>query len=316
MQNDLIKFMKSAKREMQGEYERIRTRAKEDPGTAGDQGEENWAELFRNWLPPIFQIVTKGRLLGADGIASPQVDVLVLRPEYPKHLVDKKLYLADGVLAAFECKLTLTADHIEKFMENSVKISNCFPKRSGTFYKELNTPLVYGLLAHSHSWKRKKSNPCLIIKNKLIESDLKHIKHPRQIPSFACVADLAYWNSLKYIMSDSVMESLLSQNPTTKDHISYLSSSYLEFNGSGEVADSFTPIGAMLSKLLNKIAWEHPGLRSLANYFNQVELSGTGAGHPRKWDISSLLSDQVKQRIINGPFSDAFSWDEWSPAYI
>jgi hypothetical protein len=35
---------------MAEEYDRIQKRATEDPGTAGDQGEENWATLLRNWL--------------------------------------------------------------------------------------------------------------------------------------------------------------------------------------------------------------------------------------------------------------------------
>jgi hypothetical protein len=40
------------------------------------------------------------------------VDVVVLRPGYPERLVSKKLYLSSGVLAAFECKNTVKAEHI------------------------------------------------------------------------------------------------------------------------------------------------------------------------------------------------------------
>jgi len=40
-------------------YERITRRSAEDPGTAGDQAEENWAAFFRDWLPPSYPIVTK-----------------------------------------------------------------------------------------------------------------------------------------------------------------------------------------------------------------------------------------------------------------
>lgn len=83
------------------EYKRIRARAAEDPGTAGDQGEENWATLLRGWLPSQYQVVTKGRLISHNGTTSPQVDVIVLKPSYPPKLLDKKLYLAAGVAAAF-----------------------------------------------------------------------------------------------------------------------------------------------------------------------------------------------------------------------
>src|SRR5258706_15206214 len=102
------------------EYDRIQKRTREDPGTAGDQVEENWAELLRNWLPATYPVVTKGRIVSENGIASPQVDVLVLQPSYPLSLRNKKLYFAGGVVAAFECKLTLRANHIKKALENAV----------------------------------------------------------------------------------------------------------------------------------------------------------------------------------------------------
>ena len=90
--NDLVDFMNSVTKQVADEYDRIRKRASEDPGTAGDQGEENWASILKDWLPHTVHIVTNGRILSEKGIASPQVDVIVLRPEYPKHLLDKKLY--------------------------------------------------------------------------------------------------------------------------------------------------------------------------------------------------------------------------------
>ena len=74
--HDLEDFMKQVTSEMESEYLRIRSRALEDPGTAGDQGEENWAELLREWLPPTYKVVTRGRILSSDGRTSPQVDVL------------------------------------------------------------------------------------------------------------------------------------------------------------------------------------------------------------------------------------------------
>ena len=59
--HDLYNFMQQISAEMATEYDRIQRRATEDPGTAGDQGEENWAELLRDWLPREYEVVTKGR---------------------------------------------------------------------------------------------------------------------------------------------------------------------------------------------------------------------------------------------------------------
>src|SRR5258707_793855 len=93
--HELADFILSCSQDLRREYERIRRRAWEDPGTAGDEGEENWATLLRQWLPATYHVVTKGRILDVTGSASPQVDVIVLRPEYPPFLRDqhKKLFL-------------------------------------------------------------------------------------------------------------------------------------------------------------------------------------------------------------------------------
>src|SRR5229473_1687089 len=102
MDHDIHDFVRKAQGDLQAEYLRIRRRATEDPGTAGDQGEENWATLLRSWLPQYFHVITKGRILTQDGYVSPQIDVLVLSPAYPEILLDKKIYLSGGVVAAFE----------------------------------------------------------------------------------------------------------------------------------------------------------------------------------------------------------------------
>lgn len=45
--HDLVEFMKQVSVEMASEYKRIRARTSEDSGTAGDQGAENWASIFK-----------------------------------------------------------------------------------------------------------------------------------------------------------------------------------------------------------------------------------------------------------------------------
>src|ERR1051326_2748896 len=119
--NNLQDFMVAAAKEMAGNYETIRERSREDPGTAGDQGEEDWAEFLRNWLPPIYHVVTKGRIVDSHGNAGRQLDILVLHPAYPQKLRTRKLYLAGGVLAAFECKVMLRAEDIQSALETAAQ---------------------------------------------------------------------------------------------------------------------------------------------------------------------------------------------------
>jgi hypothetical protein len=193
----LRKFVDQVTSEMAAEYQRIRERARADPGTAGDEGEENWATLLREWLPSTYQVVTKGRILGADGAISRQVDVVVLKPGYPAKLAEKKTHIAEGVAAAFECKITLKADHLLKAATNAAAIKELTQAREGTPYRELTSPIVYGVLCHSHSWKGPTSVPYENITAALLAADGEAVKHPRQMLDVVCVADLGTWTPMK-----------------------------------------------------------------------------------------------------------------------
>ena len=189
--HNLHHFMRQQQRRMLDDYQYIREEMDDNRSNAGDQGEENWAKLLRDWLPRTYKIVTRGQIIGQDGNLSPQVDVLVLKGAYPKRLIEdnNKIFLAAGVAAAFECKNTLKASHIEEAVETCVKIKNLYPERQGTPYKELHAPVVFGLLAHSHSWQGKNSTPADNIESKLLTADLCHVSHPRQCLNLLCVAD-------------------------------------------------------------------------------------------------------------------------------
>lgn len=311
--HDIHDFLVSSQREIEQEYARITRRAAEDPGTAGDQGEENWASLLRKWLPSYLQIVTKGRILFTSGEASPQVDILVLLPSYPKVLVDKKLYLAGGVVAAFECKTTLKSGHVKQTVETAARIRRALPKETGSPYKELNSPIIFGLLAHSHSWKGLASDPVQNITKALLKADYDYVQHPIECLDFLTVSDLATWYVLK----------LAYMNPQTfppneRGHLE----KHFGPNGSGATTwfclpvnydrqtTYFSPLGALLLSLYSKLAWRFPDMRPLEEYFRQVAMSGSGYGHMRLWSIE-IYSEQIRNRVYNAQFVRATSFDEW-----
>jgi hypothetical protein len=194
-QHELVDFVRAVTKGLAEEYDRIQKRVSEDPGTAGDEGEENWAAILREWLPPSYQIVTKGRILGYQGTASPQVDVIVLKPSYPTYLLNKKLYLAAGVAAAFECKLTLRAKDIDETVKNCVATKQLFQRRTGTPYAEITSPIVYGLVAHSHSWKEPNSKPIENLQSRVEQVHRELVKHPREMLDIICVADLVTFSA-------------------------------------------------------------------------------------------------------------------------
>ena len=272
--HDLYDFMRQLTNDMAAEYDRIQKRTTEDSGTAGDQGEENWAELLRGWLPRTYEVVTKGRIIGRDGRTSPQIDVLVLKSVYPEKLLNKKLYLAAGVAAAFECKNTLRAEHIEKAVETCVKIKNLYPVREGTPYKELHAPIVYGLLAHSHSWKGDNSTPEDNIQQKLITSDYCHVSHPHQGLDLLCVADLTTWTLGKL----TFLSRLSPQDPNYASQDPEMITSYMRQTAGDDIqAEDFTSIGVLISNLSKRLAWEDSTLRDLADYYDDIRLTSSAS---------------------------------------
>jgi hypothetical protein len=57
--HDLFALIEQSSVNIQKEYERVYARATEDPGTAGDHGEENWAKILRSWLPAHWHVETR-----------------------------------------------------------------------------------------------------------------------------------------------------------------------------------------------------------------------------------------------------------------
>jgi len=315
MNHDVHDFICKSQRDLQAEYERIQKRSLEDPGTAGDQGEENWATILREWLPNYFHVVTKGRILTDSGYTSPQVDVIVLHPSYPRILLDKKLYLSGGVSAAFECKTTVTAAHVKEAVKTSTNLRRALPKRTGSPYRELHSGLVYGLLAHSHSWKGENSRPVENIESALWTADQKHVQHPIECIDFITVADLASWHVSK-------MTYLSPMQPFYNDKIREIygkdgcaTTSYVCARIGGDRQEAyFSPVGALLSGLFSGLAWTFTDMRPLEEYFRKVNLLGSGQGHVRRWGID-IYSEKIKERVYRGQLSNGVPYDEWHIAF-
>lgn len=304
--HDLHAFMAQVSHEMSSEYERIRKRTQEDPGTAGDQGEENWAALLREWLPSSYAVVTKGRLIGHNAEATPQIDVLVLKPGYPTKLLNKKLYLAGGVAAAFECKTTLRSSHIKKAISNCIAAKNTLKKREGSPYKELHSPLVFGLLAHSHEWKAPNSKPVENVAELIRIGDMEQVTHPRLCLDLVCVADLVCFHSMAISYYD------LSWSDNQQTGISAATTMAGAAVNADRQAEGFQPIGAFITHLARKLAWEDISLRPFADYYNATQLGGNGQGQIRVWPscvYSASVRDHLPNKATNG-----VSFDEWSMA--
>jgi hypothetical protein len=315
MEHDVHDFIRKAQDDLQNEYVRIQKRAADDPGTAGDQGEENWGTLFKQWLPHYFHVITKGRVLTDSGYASPQIDVLVLLPSYPRILLDKKLYLSGGVAAAFECKTTLTAAHVRDAVATSAALKSALPKRLGSPYKELHAGIIYGLLAHSHSWRGENSQPLANVENALWAADLECVHHPRECIDFISVSDLATWQSTKmtflsprHYSGNVELQKIYGPNGSaTTGYVCHAI-------GGDRQEQHFSPIGTLLSGIFSRLAWTFSDMRPLEEYFRKVHLVGSGEGRMRKWPID-IYSEGIRDRVHRGELSNGVPYDEWHIGY-
>ncbi|MDE0636113.1 MAG: hypothetical protein OXI43_09740 [Candidatus Poribacteria bacterium] len=284
--HDLHKLMKRISNEMNDEYNRIQQNALSDPANAGDQGEKNWAKLIKGWIPSNYKVVTRGRIINSKGILSPQVDVLVLKESYPEKLTEINHYISSGVVAAFECKLTLKANHIKETIEKSKIIKELYEPRKGTPYKELHVPIIYGLLAHSHSWNNPGSNPQKNVVTHLKENDFEIIKHPRESIDIICVADLVTCTSYKCPIGFLLA--------TQENRYKMVETGYIIRNGQN------SPIGDFISTLCGRLAWENSELVDIRNYYWFSGITGGGNSIGRLWNITDVYTPQTIQDIRSG----------------
>lgn len=251
--HELWRYAEQASLEISLEYQRIFSRSLEDPGTAGDEGEENWAELLRHWLPSHYHVVTKGRILGSNGEASKQFDVLVLHPTYPSGLLAKKLYIAPGVVAAFECKLTLKQAHIGQAFRRSANL-----KRLHRSEKDYNAPIV-GLLAHAHSWKSNKAANIERMGSLIYNSYCEHVQNLPENLDIISIASLGTWGYRNLTMPPDAQHPTalyIGPNPTPETHLA--------------LESGISPIGAFLNHLMFLLAQKEPELHHYQWYFEEA----------------------------------------------
>lgn len=305
--------MQQVTQEMASEYARIHSKASSDPGTAGDEGEEGWVNLLRDWLPPNYHVSTKGRLISAKGELSPQIDVVVLKPSYPKKLMEKKIWLADGVAAIFECKTTLKKNHIGDSFLRAKKFKSLTIKRAGTPVDELRSAPFYGLLAHSHNWKSPNSEPLKNVSSG-IRSAIETANHPRDLVDIVCIADLAVWRHTQ--------SAIYRFDWAEKEFAAFLrvklggdwgvTSAYPCASFQTQRQDAkFTPFGALIAEISTHLAFRDASLRDLEVYYRHAGLMGSSAGQMNFWP-QSVYSDEVKAGINEGKLVNGTSWEGWS----
>lgn len=301
--------MDAVKESLRSDYARIRARSRDDPGTAGDQAEEDWADILRDWLPANYRVVTKGRILFEDGSSSPQVDVLVLTPSYPKGLGNEKYVFEGGVVAAFECKLTLRPGDIKRAFETACSIKKKARARLGTPYHELNRAPIVGLLAHSQVLGKTNDSHRLYDIVQKYQADCT--EHPREMLDVVCVADTATLSLGKHILiGNDLSEGDIAEleNMGVRGAIASMyiiqdeDKRFKDFDVSGTI------LAGLIYELTHRIAFEDASIRPWADHLSKLGFYG-GIGRPL-YCSEEALSEPVRQKLWNGSEEEE-RWSKW-----
>lgn len=324
MKHDLAPLLSQMQERLASEYARIVSRSQEDPGTAGDQGEENWALFLREWLPQGYHVVTKGRIISTRGEASPQIDVLVLKPSYPPALLNTKLYLSGGVAAAFECKTTLRKAHIEEAAKTAAVVHRMAnlgaetASRPSDPYRELNSGTTYGVLAHSHVWTESTATGHV---GSAFNAALASASRPREVLDLVCVADLGTWTTMKVSYTGPNLSAWQFDPRSSSFPDGYASVTWLGPPQEGvfpKSEDHFPniPLAQLCAFITSRLAWGDPSMRSIADYFRLTGLNSNGAGTSRPWALNEAYSPDVAASLRAGATSTPGNWDPWCMVFM
>jgi hypothetical protein len=305
-QHDFFKLMAAVKDSLARDYRRIRHRSRDDPGTAGDQVEEDWAAILRNWLPAVYPVITKGRILFEDGSSSPQVDVLVLNPSYPQGLRSEKYLFAGGVIAAFECKLPLRREHVRKAFQTACAIKRKARRRTGTPYDELNSQPIYGLLAHSHSFSTGRASWKL---HKAVEKyQTAFATHPRELLDIICVADAATLPLSKDLLIGRDLDQQEREELGEADGADLATTYWIYEENKADGNSTGAILAGLIHDLTFRMAFEDSSVRDWADHLSCLGRYG-GIGVPVYW-ICDDLSIEVRKRL-NDSGRETDRWSKW-----
>jgi hypothetical protein len=274
-------WFREISREVQESWERLHAAALADPQKAGHGGEATWALLLGRWLPSSYEVATRKYILPeTDYAPEPQeTDIVIFSPGYPEALRDREEVLAGGVAAAFNVRLTLSAEGIRDGTSRAVKIRRHLDWRYGSVRVELLGPFPVGLLAHSHSWKNEASAPLDNVTAAFVARDDELARHPRECLDFICVADLGMWRTTRTPW-------------TLKD-----GSAICYTAAMAEMDPSPTPVASFVTHLLRHLSYADPSLRQMAEGLGALHLDGSFHGRLRRWELDHVFGDEVRGQL-------------------
>jgi len=184
--------------------QKIKLDSKADPALAGTQAENDWIKLLEEWLPT-FKFKKNCRISLKNGQDSKEVDIAILKPETPNTVVSGAFIPQEYVVAVFEVKLTLNRSHFQKIITQCSHIKSSLGDETGNLYCELNSQIIYGILAHSCDLK---SNEKVKIIREEFDKYSTNLESPKLLPDIVLIADSLSCEVTKTVSPNNIDVSL------------------------------------------------------------------------------------------------------------
>jgi hypothetical protein len=220
----------------------------------------------------------------------------------------EKYILAGGVIAAFECKLTLRKQHVDRAFRVAADIKRKSRKTIGTPYDELSCGPIFGLLAHSHALRAKRAS--WKIYEIVEEFQTAYAEHPRELLDIICVADAATIPLGKSVLIGCDLDKYEIETLKEAEADNLIKTMYVIND-----EDKTDPhdVGAILATLIHELtvrmAFDDPSIREWADHLSYIGIYG-GIGRPVFW-TEDELSPNVRRRLKKSG-REIDRWSKWS----
>ncbi len=293
--------------EIQADYERLHAEAqKGDPQKAGHMGEETWKRVLSTWLPPYYEILTRRYMISeTEEPNSGETDIVILNPSYPKALQQRTNILAGGIVAAFSVKVNLDLaglrEAIEEARASALRLR--LPRIFGNPRHEMTSPVKFGLLCHTHSWK---GDAISTVGAHIKELDKATAMHPRECIDYVCISDLASWACGRMPFTPNIGADAQFMPPAPGYAIT--SHGLIDPNAPAR------PVGTFISRFLFGLVTLDPFIAPWAWALRLTGAMGFSAGQAREWMLDDVFQAATALRLVqHGPFNDE---SDWGPAFL
>ena len=208
-----------------------------------------------------------------------------MSPTHPRSMLNKKMHLASEVMAILECKTTVRRENLEK----TIKSAN---RTKELLYKVHRKDVVYGLVAHSHSWKGDKDDVVEKVSGQIAEASERHVQHPNNSLDFVCIADLGSWLLRVECDEDAYgppgIATRYSGPPTGK--LGPVTGK------TGKPVADIPAVGSTISYVLRRLAYQDERYWGMAEYFISAGMQGVGESsstHLRRWTDHSSTRREI-----------------------